>query len=146
MSLWTPGGEVPVDRNRDADPRRTATDRTDQGMSGRVGGPDLEDLSPDERAQYEQMVTEMAEVQRQVLAAPAAQVITNHVAGFYELAALHLSQEDPRFDEAQVAIDAMSGVLGAVGDRLGEHTEALRAALNQLQLAFVQRKGEIDGA
>jgi hypothetical protein len=137
MSLWTPGGEVPVDRNRQ--PEATTTD---EGVSGRVGGPSLDDLSPEERAQAEQMIAEMAEVQRQVLEAPAAQVITNHVAGFYELAALHLSQEKPRFDEAQLAIDAMAAVVDAVGDRMGDNAEPLRGALNQLQMAFVQRKNE----
>jgi hypothetical protein len=137
MSLWTPGGEVPVERNRQPEPSPA-----DEGVSGRVGGPSLEDLSPEERAQAEEMIAEMAEVQRQVLAAPAAQVVTNHIAGFYELAALHLSQENPRFDEAQLAIDAMAAVINAVGDRLGENASPLRDALLQLQTAFVQRKNE----
>lgn len=137
MSLWTPGGEVPVERNRQPEPTPS-----DEGVSGRVGGPSLEDLSPEERAQAEEMIAEMAEVQRQVLAAPAAQVVTNHIAGFYELAALHLSQERPRFDEAQLAIDAMAAVINAVGDRLGENASPLRDALLQLQTAFVQRKNE----
>jgi hypothetical protein len=138
MSLWTPGGEVPVDRNR-----QPAEAPPDEGVSGRIGGPSLDDLSPEERARAEQMIAEMAEVQRQVLAAPAAQVVTNHIAGFYELAALHLSQEQPRFDEAQLAIDAMAAVVGAVGDRLGENELPLRQALEQLELAFVQRKNEV---
>jgi hypothetical protein len=138
MSLWTPGGEVPVDRN----PQDTS--QPDTGISGRVGGPSLDDLSPEERAQAEQMIAEMAEVQRQVLAAPAAQIVTNHIAGFYELAALHLAQEKPRLEEAQLAIDAMTAVVEAVGDRLGENQVPLRDALNQLQMAFVQRKTESD--
>jgi hypothetical protein len=137
MSLWTPGGEVPVERNPRPEPAPT-----DDGLSGRIGGPSLDDLSPEERAQAEQMIAEMAEVQRQVLEAPAAQVVTNHIAGFYELAALHLSQEHPRFDEAQLAIDAMAAVVDAVGSRLGENETPLRDALNQLQMAFVQRKHE----
>lgn len=137
MSLWTPGGEVPVDRNRGDEPSGD-----DRGVSGHVGGPSLEDLSPEERAQAEQMIAEMAEVQRQIVAAPAAQVVANHVAGFYELAALHLSQETPKFDEAQLAIDAMKAVLEAVADRLGENGTALQQALVQLQMAFVERKNE----
>lgn len=128
---------MPVERNRQPEPTPA-----DEGVSGRVGGPSLEDLSPEERAQAEEMIAEMADVQRQVLAAPAAQVVTNHIAGFYELAALHLSQENPRFDEAQLAIDAMAAVINAVGDRLGENASPLRDALLQLQTAFVQRKNE----
>jgi hypothetical protein len=141
MSLWTPGGEIPVDRNRQPDAAPP-----DEGVSGRVGGPNLDELTPEERAQAEQMIAEMAEVQRQVLAAPAAQVITNHVAGFYELAALHLSQEHPRFEEAQLAIDAMGAVIDRIGDRMGESEETLRQALNQIQMAFVQRKAEAEGS
>jgi len=139
MSLWTPGGEVPVERNPQPEPT------PDEGVSGRVGGPSLDDLSPEERARAEQMIAEMAEVQRQVLEAPAAQVVTNHIAGFYELAALHLSQDQPRFDEAQLAIDAMAAVVDAVGSRLGENEGPLRDALNQLQMAFVQRKSDAAG-
>ena len=47
-----------------------------------------------------------------------------------------------RFDEAQLAIDAMAAVINAVGDRLGENASPLRDALLQLQTAFVQRKDE----
>jgi hypothetical protein len=141
MSLWTPGGEVPVDRN--PEPQSAPPD---DGISGRVGGPSLEDLSPEERAQAEQMIAEMAEVQRQILSTPAAQIVTNHIAGFYELAALHLAQEHPKFDEAQLAIDAMAAVVDAVGGRLGDNEQPLRDALNQLQMAYVQRKAEADGA
>jgi hypothetical protein len=141
MTLWTPGGEVPVDRNPQPEPAPV-----DAGVSGRVGGPSLDDLSPEERAQAEEMIAEMAEVQRQVLAAPAAQVVTNHIAGFYELAALHLSAEQPKFAEAQLAIDAMAAVINAVGDRLGENASPLRDALLQLQTAFVQRKNEASSA
>ena len=137
MTLWTPGGEVPVDRNPEPQPTPA-----DDGISGRVGGPSLEDLSPEERAQAEQMIAEMADVQRQILSTPAAQIVTNHIAGFYELAALHLAQEQPRFEEAQLAIDAMAAVVEAVGGRLGENDQPLRDALNQLQMAFVQRRNE----
>ena len=125
MSLWTPGGEVPVDRNPEPQPAPAQT----TASSGRVGGPSLEDLSPEERAQAEQMIAEMAEVQRQILSTPAAQIVTNHVAGFYELAALHLAQEQPEFDEAQLAIDAMAAVRRRRGRPAGrERAAAARRA------------------
>jgi len=136
MSLWTPSGEVPVNRDRPSpEPERG-------GAAGVVGGPSLEDLSPEERARAEQMVAEMAEVQRQILAAPAGAIVVNHVVGFYELAMIHLSQPEPRFDEAQLAIDAMEAVLDRVGSRLGDDGRALREALRQAQMAFVQRRSE----
>jgi hypothetical protein len=142
MSLWTPGGEVPVNRSGDQ-PR---DEPADAGVAGRVGGPSLDDLSPEERAQAEEMIAQMAEVQRQIVSAPAAQVVANHVAGFYELAMLHLAQEQPKFDEAQLAIDAMAAVVDAVEARLGENGPALRQALSQAQMVFVQVRNETEGS
>jgi hypothetical protein len=136
MSLWTPGGEVPIERNPRPEPQPAPV--PDEGAAAMVGGPSLDDLSPDERAQAEAMVAEMAEVQRQILAAPAAQVVTNHVVGFYELAAIHLGQPEPDFDAARLAIDAMAAVMDATERRLGEDAMALRQALTQLQQVFVQ--------
>jgi hypothetical protein len=112
-------------------------------VSGRTGGPDLDDLSPEERAEAEQVIAQMADVQRQIVAAPAAQLVANHVVGFYELAMIHLGQPRPRFDEAQLAIDAMAAVLDAVGPRLGEDGQALAQALTQARVAFVQRRDEV---
>ncbi len=137
MSLWTPGGEVPVERGGTS---------PDSGVAGRVGGPDLDALSPEERAQAEAMIAQMADVQRQILSAPAAQFVTNHVVGFYELAAIHLGQAEPDLDEARLAIDAMAAVLDATEDRLGEDGAALRDALTQLQMVFVQVSADVKAA
>jgi glutathione S-transferase len=115
-------------------------------VTGRVGGPDLDALSPDERAQAEAMIAQMADVQRQILSAPAAQFVTNHVVGFYELAAIHMGQPQPDLEEARLAIDAMAAVLDAVEDRLGEDGRALRDALSQLQIVFVRVSAEVRAA
>jgi hypothetical protein len=95
-------------------------------------------ISDDERAQAEALAKEMAEVREQLARTPASVVVANHVMGFYELAAIHLSQQPPNFAEATVAIDAMRGVLDRLPGRLGENEQTLRDALSQLQLAFVQ--------
>lgn len=155
MSLWTPDGEIPVSRRRsDAGssaappPPETGAegpsvgDPLADGVAGVVGAPSLDDLSPDERAQFEQAVHQMAEVQKQIAATPAAQLVATHVAGFYELAAIKLGQSKPMFADAQLAIDAMAAVLDAVGDRLGEDVGPLREALTQLQMAFVRLKSQ----
>jgi hypothetical protein len=136
MSLWTPGGEVPVGRDGGPDEGRSAGQ--DPGVTGVVGGPSLDDLSPEERAQAEQMVAEMAEVQRQILAAPAEQLVANHVVGLYELAAIHLGQPEPDLVATRLAVDAMTAVLAATEGRLGPDEGSLRQALTQLQMAFVQ--------
>ena len=103
-----------------------------------AAGIDLESLSPDERAQLEEMLLEMAEAQARLAGTPAAQVLLNHLGGFYELARIHLSQNPPHFEEASLAIDALTAVLDAVEDRLGPDGAALRDAQTQLQMAFVQ--------
>ena len=141
MSLWTPGGEVPVNRGGDAAPRREPEPGADPraaGAAGLAGAPSLDDLSPDERAQAETMIREMAQVQQQIAETPATQLVANHAMGLYELAAIKLSQEPPQYADAQLAIDALSAVLEAAGDRLGPDAATLRQGLSQLQLAFVE--------
>lgn len=137
MSLWTPDGEVPIQRSG------AATGAT-PGSVPPAGTPDLDDLSPAERAQVEEMIAEMAEAQRQVLAAPAAVVVANHAMGLFQLAALHLKQNRPDLAAARLAIDTMAGLLDAAGDRLGEDGETLREALTEAQRAYVVRSSAVD--
>jgi hypothetical protein len=75
-----------------------------------------------------------------VAAAPAAQVVANHAMGLYELAAIHLSSQPPRFDDAALAIDALGALVEGLDARLGEAAPVLREALQQIRLAFVQLK------
>jgi hypothetical protein len=121
-SLWTPDGERPAPPPPSAAEAARVTDQ----------------LGDEERAQAEELAREMAEVRDQVARTPAAVVVANHVMGFYELAAIHLSQQPPNFSEATVAIDAMTAVLDMLKGRLGENEQVLRDALSQLQIAFVQ--------
>jgi len=139
MSLWTPDGEVPVQRSR-------PTSDDTPGSVPPPGTPDLDDLSPEERAQVEEMIAEMAEAQRQVLAAPAAVVVANHAMGLFQLAALHLKQPQPDLGAARLAIDSMAGLLDAAGDRLGEDGETLHEALVEAQRAYVVRSSATDEA
>jgi hypothetical protein len=138
MSLWTPGGEVPVNRGGGDQPKEPAADPRAQGTAGLAGAPSLDDLSPDEREQAEAMIREMAQVQQQIAETPAAQLVANHAMGLYELAAIKLSQEPPHYADAQLAIDALAAVLDAARDRLGADANTLRQGLSQLQLAFVE--------
>lgn len=128
-SLWTPGGEVPVDR-----------ERTDRPADERPGeGTDRPPEDDEIRAQY-------AEMQRQVLEAPAADVVVQHVASLYELAALHLSQERPRLGDIRLLIDALSALVEGLQGRLGEPEAQLAAALPQLKMAFVEATDRARGA
>ncbi|NNE74927.1 MAG: hypothetical protein HKN26_14780 [Acidimicrobiales bacterium] len=137
MSLWTPDGERPVDPNP-AQPAGGAA------ATGAPMPPNLEDLSPGDQERARQMAQEMAEAQQRILAMPAADIVANHIMGFYELAALHLSTEPPNFDEAQVAIDAMGAVVDGLQGRLGEAEPTLRDARSQIQMGFVQLKAQTE--
>lgn len=161
-SLWTPGGEVPVDRNAPQGP-------TDEPVGDDAGGgvnPDdllaailssipedqreefqaaFAELTDAERNDYLQAMLQRAEVQRQVVESPVELQVSNHVAGLFELAALHLQHPPPNLTEAKLAIDAMAGLLAGVSGRLGEHETEMKAMLTQIQLAFVQVSGGADG-
>lgn len=71
---------------------------------------------------------------------PAEVVVSNHVMGLYELAAIHLSAEPPALREAALAIDAVGCLVEGLGERLGEDSDTLANALSNIRLAFVQIK------
>ncbi|HEU0170961.1 MAG TPA: hypothetical protein VFR26_05910 [Acidimicrobiales bacterium] len=140
-SLWTPSGEHPVDRPGAGPASGSADAPTAADAAGAPPGTDRE-LTPEERAAAEEYGRQIDAAREQLLAAPAGLVVGQQALQFYELAALHLSQPEPRLDDARIAIDALAGVVERVGPRLGEAEPALRQALNQLQLAFVEVSGE----
>lgn len=137
MSLWTPGGEVPIERQP---ARPSAPEPTSGGAFD--GDLDLESLSPEERAQAEAMVAEMAEAQARIAGIPGDGLVAQHAIGLYELAAIKLNASPPQLDDARLAIDALAAIVDAVGDRLGEHVTTLREALTVLQAAWVQVRDE----
>jgi len=76
---------------------------------------------------------------------PVEVVVTNHVMGLYELAAIHLSAEPPRLAEAALAIDAMACLVEGLGARMGPEAPVMADALSNIRLAFVQIKGTAVG-
>jgi hypothetical protein len=141
MSLWTPGGEHPVDR---------PTGGGAAPGSGPPPGPAPDPgperpLTDDEAAQVEAMQAELAEARARLLEAPASVVVANHAMGLYELAAIHLTAPEPRLPEAVLAIDALAALVEGLPGRLGEAEPTLREALGQLRAAYVQvRSGGAD--
>jgi len=131
MSLWTPGGEHPVDR----EPAESHAHEDEDPLAG---------LTPEERERAMAMAAEMDDVRRQLASVPAAVVVANHVMGLYELGAIHLSTDPPNFREAQVAIDAMGAVVEGLHGRLGDAESTLVDALGQLRLAYVQLHNAVD--
>ena len=118
-TIWTPGGEQPVG------------DEGDQKSTSQQVG---------QEPPPEELEAELAEVQRQLLETPASVIIANHAIGLFQLAALHLNQQPPNLVDSQLAIDALGSLVEGLGDRLGPDEDALRDALAQIRLAFVQIK------
>ena len=131
-TIWTPSGERPI--------RREPEPQAPSGPPGGAGGPGGPPGDPDREPTEEELRAHLAEVQRQVAQTPAEVVVANHAIGLFQLAVIHLDQESPNFQAAQLAIDAMAGMVERLGSRLGEEEAPLREALSQLQLAFVQRR------
>ena len=143
---------------RPADDERSAPDAPGaaahtEGTGGAGGVPagsvdaeelDLDDLGPEERAE---LAGRLDELRRQLLSAPADVVVANHAYGLFELAAIHLSQQPPRRDEARLAVDAMAALVEGLAGRLGEAERSLQDALAQIRLAFIQisESAAVDG-
>ena len=129
MTLWTPGGEHPVDPERGTGPSPGPEP---------AAGPEL---TAEEAAQVEAMQAELAEARAGLLEAPASVVVANHAMGLYELAAIHLTAEQPRLPDAVLAIDALAALVEGLTGRLGDAEPSLREALDQLRMAYVHVRG-----
>jgi hypothetical protein len=119
MSLWTPSGEHPVERPGRPAPEGASPPPDTPTAPPESGSTSLDDLSPEERAQAEEFARQVDTARRQLLDAPAGSVVGQQALQFYELAALHLSQPQPKLDDAQVAIDAFAAVVIGLGAFLG---------------------------
>ncbi|MCI4355421.1 MAG: hypothetical protein L3K06_08675 [Thermoplasmata archaeon] len=128
-SLWTPSGEhVPEPGTEpDAEPSPGPAPEPDHVADEGPGFTEAE-------------AAEMRRIRDELARTPAADIIANHAVGLWQLAVLHLTPDDgpARLDQAALAIDALSGIVDGLGDRMGEHAEPLREALAQLRLAYVQ--------
>ena len=102
---------------------------------------ELDDEQLDMIAQAER---EMSDARSRLAEIPAEVVVTNHVMGLYELAAIHLSASPPDLRQAVLAIDAVACLVDGLGDRLGEDAPTMQDALANIRLAFVQIKGQVE--
>ena len=128
-TIWTPGGE-----HEPGEPAEGG-----QAGEGTEGG----ELDPE-------LAEELRELREQLAATPVADIVANHAVGLWQLAIVHLAPETgsrANLEEARLAIDAVAALVEGLEGRLGEHEEALRDALAQLRLVFVevsQRQGSTD--
>jgi hypothetical protein len=130
--LWTPSGEhVPGEGGGEGAGEAAGDAELD----------DLDDYDDDEELTDEEVAAELRRVRAEISGTPVADIVANHAVGLWQLAVLHLTPdtgEEPRLDEAGLAIDALAALVDGLGERLGEHSDSLRDGLTQLRLAFVQ--------
>ena len=130
--MWTPDGEHEIDRSSSENP--IADTEEDTNLEDLPG---FDELTTEQQEQARAMAAELAAARQRLSQTPAAEVIANHVMGIYELAAIHLSDETPKLNEAQIAIDAMTGIVEALEGRLGENENVIKDALQQIQLSLI---------
>jgi hypothetical protein len=85
----------------------------------------------------------------QLAATPVEAITTQFAVELQEIALLHLSLAGERpesLGQAALAIDAMGGLVDALGDRLGPNAEPLRQTVAQLRLAYVEVAGGGDAS
>ncbi len=140
MTLWTPQGEHEIRKPADAQQAESDPDSSFEDMDSATRA-QLEEMSPEEREQAEALAKELAAAREQLASAPAEAVVANHLFGFYELAAIHLTAQEPRLAQARLAIDALGAVLDALQGRLGDNEPALRDARSNLQMLYVRLAG-----
>jgi hypothetical protein len=135
-SIWTPSGE----HRPEPEPGASGPGASVGASAGGVP-PEGEavEMSPE---QYQELLAARAEL----AAIPVADIVANHAIGLQQLAVIHLLPDpqadgtpgEPRLAEAGLAIDALGALVDTLGERLAPHHEALREAVTQLRLAFVE--------
>jgi hypothetical protein len=107
--------------------------------SDEIGGSEIDPDIAEQMAGVEQA---MAEARARVADVPAEVVVTNHVMGLYELAAIHLSSVPPDLHAASLAIDAVGFLVDGLGERMGDEHDTMRDALANIRMAFVSVKSQ----
>jgi hypothetical protein len=126
-----------------AGPDSGAPDFSDinEGLAGFGGPSDEPELDQETVDAMEEAQRAMEDARSRLADVPAEVVVTNHVMGLYELAAIHLSASPPDLVQSALAIDAVACLVDGLGDRLGAEAATMRDALANIRLAFVQIKG-----
>lgn len=164
MSLWTPDGERPVNRQPAA-----AAGGADDGpgvdellelVAAANGVPldalppdaraqlekELAALSPEDRAQMAQAIEAEATMRAQLAEAPAAAHLVNWLKAMGDQTAAYMEADPPKFADAATMITAIDAIVESVGDQLGPNKEPASAMSGQLKQIFVSLKQEHDDA
>jgi hypothetical protein len=120
------------------------TDETSNGPANGFDDTQLDDTQLDDTqlddTQLDEARAELDAARRRLAEVPVEVMVTNHVMGLYELAAIHLGAMPPDLRQAALAIDAVGCLVEGLGERLGPDAATLGEALQSIRLAFVQIK------
>lgn len=117
-------------------PQVAAPAETPPQPAAEASGPSAFGPGPDEVWTPEQEAEARA-VAEQILKTPSVQWVVNSAVSLANIAATKLDLGHPA--DAQMAIDALAGILKEVGHQLGEVEQPLRQTLAQLQMAYAER-------
>jgi hypothetical protein len=115
----------------------------DRELDAEFGTEIHDGLDPETAGALAEAERAMLEARERLAEVPAEVVVTNHVMGLYELAAIHLSASPPDLHQSVLAIDAVACLVDGLGERLGDDYATMQDALNNIRLAFVQIKGQV---
>lgn len=161
MSLWTPDGERPVNRQPAAPAGGDdgpGVDELIELVAAANGVPlaslppdaraqlekELSALSPEDRAQMAQAIEAEAAMRAQLAEAPAAAHLVNWLKAMGDQTAAYLESDPPKFSDAATMIAAIDAIVEQVGDQLGPNQEPAAAMSGQLKQIFVSLKQEHD--
>ncbi|MDZ4827213.1 MAG: DUF1844 domain-containing protein [Actinomycetota bacterium] len=112
---------------------------------GAVPGPGP---GPAEPVPSPEEVEALRELHDRLRATPVADLIANHALGLWQVALVHLGVASPPdatgaqppadLASAGLAIDALAALVDGLGPRLDEYEDALRDALTQVQMLFIE--------
>jgi hypothetical protein len=127
------GTEAPVDvspppREAPAPPPPARGDAPPSSDAPPSGAQDV--WTPEQEAEMQRLAQEIAQ-------RPSVEWVVNTALTLVNVAGTKL--EIGQASDAQLAIDALSGLLQSAGDRLGSAEQPLRQALAELQLVFAQK-------
>ncbi|HEY1739917.1 MAG TPA: hypothetical protein VGI86_14470 [Acidimicrobiia bacterium] len=148
-SIWTPGGEH---RLSDDEPGRAPAAASPSSAppahaSASASAGDFDDGPSGPPVSAEELEA-IREVQAQIRATPAIDIVANHAVQLFELSLVYMGVASPPdaqgrmpsadLVQAGVAIDAMATLVDGLGARFSEHEQTLRDALSQIQMLYVQ--------
>ncbi len=131
-SLWTPYGEEPVGNPTGGPEPEPGFGPLSDGTTEPPGPP-----GPPGELDEEQM----REMLSRLAATPVEAIVTQFAVELQEICVLHLGLAGERPEsllQAALALDAMASLSEGLGDRLAPNTDALRQAVSQLRLAYVE--------